>query len=130
MQRLPTKYLCVCVGGAAGSALRYFVGTAINDRYSGRFPLATFTINITGSFLIGLLLTIFTQRGWLNPTLRPLLIVGFLGGYTTFSAFEWETYASVQQGFSGIAVAYVMLSVAAGYSACWLGSIVGRTPNS
>ncbi len=129
MQRLLTRYICVCVGGAAGSLLRYVLGSLINNRYSGRFPLATFTINVTGSFLIGLILTILTERAHVNPNWRPLIIVGFLGGYTTFSAFEWETYTVIGEGFSIIALLYVILSVIVGYAGCWAGAMAARASN-
>ena len=67
-------------------------------RFGGKFPLGTLVINVTGSFLIGLLMTVLTERFKLDPELAALLVVGFLGGYTTFSSFEWETYSSVREG--------------------------------
>jgi len=116
------KYLCVLGGGAAGSLLRYVAGIAITSRWTGRFPLATFLINVTGSFAIGVLATLLADSG--NPNWRPLLITGLLGGYTTFSAFEWETLISVRQGSGGIALLYLLGSVGLGYAACWLGAAV------
>jgi CrcB protein len=83
------RYLCVLGGGAVGSLLRYVAGVAIMTRWSGRFPIATFLINVTGSFAIGVLATLLADVT--NPLWRPLIITGVLGGYTTFSSFEWET---------------------------------------
>ena len=87
------RSLLVLAGGAAGSLTRYLVGLAVSEHYDGRFPLGTFLINVTGSFLIGILLVIFDREDILHPNLRPLLVTGVLGGYTTFSSFEWETFA-------------------------------------
>jgi CrcB protein len=113
------RYLCVLAGGAAGSLLRYVAGIAIMSRWSGRFPLGTFLINVTGSFAIGILATMLANVT--NPLWRPLLITGVLGGYTTFSSFEWETLAAARGGSGAIAWMYLLGSVALGYLACWLG---------
>jgi fluoride exporter len=107
-----------------GSLLRYVAGVAIMSRWGGRFPIATFLINVTGSFAIGALATVLGNVS--NPLWRPLLIVGVLGGYTTFSSFEWETFAAARGGAGGIALLYVLGSVILGYAACWLGVLVAR----
>ena len=121
------KYLLILLGGGAGSLSRYLVGTAIVTRYADRFPIAgTMTINVTGSFLIGLLMTMITERFGANSNLRPLLVIGFLGGYTTFSSFEWETYSAVRDGGFWIGVANIVGSVTLGYAAVWLGAVVAR----
>lgn len=85
-----------------GSLVRYLLGGVIMGRFGGRFPLGTIIINITGSFFIGLLMTLLTERQ-VNPQWRLLLVVGMLGGYTTFSSFEWETYSAVRDGGFGSA---------------------------
>ena len=115
-----TRYLCVLGGGAAGSLLRYMIGLAVVSRTTTRFPLGTFLINVTGSFLIGLLGTVLSNST--NPNLRPLVITGLLGGYTTFSAFEWESYMLVRGGSGAMGLLYALSSVAVGYAACWLGA--------
>jgi CrcB protein len=91
--RLLTRSLLVLAGGAVGSLVRYLAALGINEHYDGRFPAATFLINVSGSFLIGLLLVLLDREDLFHPNLRPLLVTGFLGGYTTFSTFEWETFA-------------------------------------
>lgn len=109
-----------------GSLLRYVAGSAIMARFGSRFPLGTMIINVTGSFAIGLLMTLFTERYQPHTNLRLLLVVGFLGGYTTFSSFEWETYSAVREGGFWIGMINVVGSVAMGYAAVWLGSLLAR----
>jgi len=114
----------VMLGGAAGSLARYVVGTAIMTRVGGRFPLGTVFINITGSFLIGFIMTILTERLNPNPNWRLLLVVGVLGGYTTFSSFEWETLGLVRDGGRWLGLLNVAGSVLLGYIAVWLGVVL------
>ncbi len=120
------SYLLIVAGGGAGSLARYLAGTAIMTRFGSRFPLGTLVINVTGSFLIGLLMTLLTERVQPHPNWRLLLVVGFLGGYTTFSSFEWETYAAIREGGFWIGLANVVGSVSFGYVAVWLGALLGR----
>jgi CrcB protein len=114
----------VMLGGGVGSLVRYVVGTAIMNRTGGRFPLGTVFINITGSFLIGFIMTILTERLSPSPNWRLLLVVGFLGGYTTFSSFEWETLGLVQDGARWLGLLNVMGSVVFGYISVWLGALL------
>lgn len=116
----------VLVGGGAGSLVRYVVSTVIMARTGGRFPFGTVIINITGSFLIGLLMTLLTERLSPHPNLRLLLVTGFLGGYTTFSSFEWETLSLVADGGWWLGLVNVVGSVALGYSAVWLGAALAK----
>ena len=118
------RYLMVVIGGAAGSLARYLASVAIMNRTGGRFPFGTALVNITGSFLIGLIMTILTERSLVNPNWRLLLVTGFLGGYTTFSSFEWETLGLVRDGSHFLAGLYVVGSVLLGYIAVWLGAAI------
>jgi CrcB protein len=121
------RYLMVLLGGGAGALARYVVGAAIAERLGGRFPVGTLVINVTGSFLIGFLMTLFTERLQPHPNWRLLLVVGVLGGYTTFSTFEYETFRAVQDGGKWMGLLNVAASVLLGYIAVWLGAaIVGR----
>ena len=120
------SYLLIAAGGGLGSLARYLAGTAIMTRFATRFPLGTLLINVTGSFLIGLLMTLLTERLHPHPNWRLLLVVGFLGGYTTFSSFEWETYAAIREGGFWIGLANVVGSVGLGYAAVWLGALLAR----
>jgi CrcB protein len=116
------KYLVVLAGAGLGGVTRYALGTWIMERYGGRFPLGTFLINISGSFLIGLLMTIFTEHYQPHPNWRLFLVVGVLGGYTTFSSFEYETLQAVRDGARWLGLGYVAGSVVFGYLAVWLGA--------
>jgi CrcB protein len=121
------RYLMVLVGGGVGALARYVLGAEIAARVGERFPLGTLVINVTGSFLIGLLMTLFTERLQPHPNWRLLLVVGVLGGYTTFSTFEYETFRAVQDGGKWIGMLNVVGSVVMGYIAVWIGAaIVGR----
>ena len=117
------KYLLVMMGGGIGSLARYIAGSAIASRFGGLFPLGTLVVNVTGSFLIGLLMTLLTER-LPHPNWRLLLVVGFLGGYTTFSSFEWETFSAVRGGGLWIGLANVLGSVTLGYAAVWIGAAI------
>ena len=119
------KYLLILLGGGAGSLARYAAGTAIANRFGARFPLGTMVVNVTGCFLIGLVMTLLTERQP-HPYWRLALVVGFLGGYTTFSSFEWETWSAVRGGGFWIGLANVVGSVTLGYIAVWVGALLAR----
>ena len=116
------KYLLVLAGGAIGSLARYLAGTAIMSRFTGRFPLGTLIVNLTGCFLIGAIMTALIERAP-HPNWRLFLVVGILGGYTTFSSFEWETFAATRGGSPWIGLVNILASVALGYLAVWLGAL-------
>jgi CrcB protein len=122
-----TKYLMVGLGGALGSILRFWVAGYVNERMGMRFPYGTFIVNCTGSFLIGLVFTLLAERTHWDPNWRYLIPIGFIGGYTTFSAFELETFRSFQDGELLVAGLNVVLSVVIGFVSVWLGVITGRT---
>ena len=118
-------YLWVALGGAAGAMARYGVGQWTGQRWGGSFPWGTLAVNVTGSLLIGLLVTLL-GRG-VDPTLRLLLITGFLGGYTTFSAYSAEALTLVEARRWDAAALYISGSVALGLVACAAGLALGRT---
>lgn len=116
------RYLYVLAGGAVGSLVRYIASVFVLAHYGGDFPLGTFLINVSGSFLIGLTMTYLAP----GSDLRFLLVTGFLGGYTTFSSFEWETLSVAHKGLPAVALLYSAGSVVAGYLACWAGVAIAR----
>jgi CrcB protein len=119
--------LIIGIGGFLGAIVRYGVALWIGQRWGRNFPLGTFVINITGSFLIGLLMSLFTERFMVNPQWRLLLVVGFLGAYTTFSTFEYETGALLKDGEWLYASLNVILSVVVGFIALKLGEVIGKS---
>ena len=121
-----TKYLAVAAGGALGAVLRYYLGGTLLGRAAAPFPTATFAINVSGSFALGLFLTLATERFNVSPHLRLAVAVGFVGAYTTFSTFEYETAKLVEDGDLTRAFLNVLLSVAAGLLAVWLGIFAAR----
>ena len=120
------KYVMVGVGGCLGSILRIWVGSYIGSRMGTRFPYGTFVVNITGSFLIGVVFAVLTARTHWSPNWRYLIPIGFIGGYTTFSSFEFETLRTIQDGQIGLGLFYVALSVIVGFVAVWGGVVAGR----
>ena len=115
------KYAVVLSGAGLGGLARYILGTWIMAKFGGRFPLGTFLINISGSFLIGALMTLLTERFQPHPNWRLFLVVGVLGGYTTFSSFEYESWQAVRDGERWLGLLYVSGSVALGFIAVGLG---------
>jgi len=118
------RYMVVLAGAGLGGLARYVLGTWIMAKYGGRFPLGTFLINVSGAFLIGVLMTLLTERWQPHPNWRLFLVVGVLGGYTTFSSFEYETLQAVRDGERWIGLLYVAGSVVLGYMAVWLGAVL------
>ncbi|MFZ0278152.1 MAG: fluoride efflux transporter CrcB [Candidatus Sulfotelmatobacter sp.] len=116
----------VGVGGGLGSILRFWLGSYIGGRMGTRFPYGTLVINITGSFLIGLVFAFLTARTQWSPNWRYLIPIGFIGGYTTFSSFEYETLRTIQDGQIGLGLLYVAPSVVIGFAAVWGGMVAGR----
>ncbi|MEP7340743.1 MAG: fluoride efflux transporter CrcB [Acidobacteriota bacterium] len=117
------KLLLVLLGGAVGTGFRY--GAANLAVYATgqipKYPYATFFVNITGSLLIGFLAELFDARMPVSPELRAALLVGVLGGYTTFSSLSFETLSLMRDGKLGIAMLYSLGSLALGLTATWTG---------
>jgi CrcB protein len=113
------------LGGALGVNARYWLGVAVNRWTASQFPWATFIINVSGSFAIGFLVVALTH--WLpHPNFRLLVIVGFLGGYTTFSSYSFEALTLWQRGETGLSLGYLVGSVVAGFAAVTLGVGLAR----
>ncbi|CAM3483712.1 Fluoride-specific ion channel FluC [Flavobacterium longum] len=118
--------LFVAIGGAAGSVLRYLSSVAVNKYVQSSFPWATFAVNIAGCFLIGLLMGFFMKQPAQDDGMKWLLVTGFCGGFTTFSAFAHENVALFQTQQYGTAFLYTALSVVLGMLAVWLGLLLTR----
>ena len=121
-----SKYFAVMLGGAIGAVSRFAVGSLVSRFYSAAFPLPTFLINMSGSFLIGVLMTVFLNRPTISGNWRLFLVTGILGGYTTFSSFEWEALMTLRNGTENIAFLYLGLSVFLGLGGAWLGLLLAN----
>lgn len=122
------NYLYVAVGGAFGSVLRFWLSGFVARHYGESFPLGTLFINVSGSLVIGFVAESTGPDGrfFLSPHLRDGLLIGVLGGYTTFSSFSLQTMNLIRVGEGVRAGVNVLLSVAICLLAVWLGQVVGR----
>ena len=110
--------LIVAIGGAIGSVARYkFGGFALHHTEGWNFPISTFGVNLLGCFIIGLLAALVEHHDMFSPSIRLLLFTGFLGGFTTFSAFGYESVYLLRRNLFDVACAYVTLSVVCGLTA-------------
>jgi CrcB protein len=121
------NYLIIGAGGFVGAITRYIVAVWIGQRWGRSFPLGTFVINVSGSFLIGLLMTLMAERFIENPQWRLFLVIGFLGAYTTFSTFEYETGALIRDSEWLYASLNVIGSVIVGFIALKLGEVLAKS---
>ena len=125
---LPTRIrrvAAVAAGGALGAPARYAISDAVHLS-PGSFPWATFWINVTGSFVLGLVLLLLVERAPRHHALRLFLTTGVLGAFTTFSTFAVETDILAKDGHAAIAVTYVVATLAAGLGAAWAGITIAR----
>ena len=120
------RLLLVCAGGAFGSGARYLVATWAARALGPAFPVGTLLVNVTGSFLLAIVMGVAGPRDPLTPEVRLLLGAGVMGGYTTYSSFNYETLALAQRGNLGLALANVALTVGACLVAGFLGLVVAR----
>lgn len=116
----------MAAGGAAGAAARYLVNVSPLAGLFGKFPFATFLINVSGSFLLGFVLIFLTDKHDINDNLRMAVIVGFLGAFTTFSTFEMEIYGLIRERLLMTAFLYLFLSVVIGFAGLLAGVALAR----
>jgi CrcB protein len=121
------RLLVVIVGGGMGSAARYLVGVWAASEFGSAFPWGTLTVNFVGSFMIGLIATLADDVGAIGPQTRAFLVIGVLGGFTTFSSFSLDTFRLVEQGEPLLALANVFASLMFAAIAVTAGVLVGRT---
>src|SRR5512144_522017 len=115
------RFVIVAIGGAAGAVARYAVTLGVALFWKKEFPLATLLINVTGSFILGLFATFAAEKSMIDPAWRLLVATGFVGAYTTFSTFEYETQRLAESGALAWATLNVVTSVIAGFAAVHLG---------
>src|SRR5438874_1005793 len=118
--------MMIALGGALGALSRYQLATMIQARVPLGFPWGTFVVNISGCLVMGIAATLLTDRLVVHPNWRFLIPIGFIGAYTTFSTFEFETFRAVTEGAWLVGGLNVVGSVVAGYVALWLGVALTR----
>ena len=124
-----TVWLAVAVGGAIGSMLRYGIGQLTTNVLGTTPVLATFTVNVSGSFLLGIFYTLCNDRLVTSIELRVLIGVGLIGGYTTFSTFSFETISLIESGESIKAITNILATLLFGIGAAYLGILMGKILN-
>ncbi len=117
--------IAIFLGGGAGSVLRYVIQQLINENLTTNFPWGTFTVNVLGSFLIGLFYALSARLG-LSAEIRLLLTTGLCGGFTTFSTFSNDGVLLLKQGHSGTFILYTLASVIIGIIMVWVGAMTGK----
>ncbi|MBC54008.1 MAG: fluoride efflux transporter CrcB [Gammaproteobacteria bacterium] len=121
-----TTWLAIAAGGAAGALARAGLMNLVASMLGSRLPWGTLLVNISGSLLIGLLYVLVSEKLLLSGEARALLVVGFLGAFTTFSTFSLDTVLLIQQGWLLQALAYMLTSVTICVLATWLGMALAR----
>jgi CrcB protein len=119
------RAIAVAVGGGAGALLRYYIQNWALGRLGAAFPYGTLIVNISGAFLIGLFMTIFLNHLHISPVWRVFIVTGILGGFTTFSALTWESYALFEKGGIAQSLLYTGGSFFGGMIALLIGSFLG-----
>ena len=119
-------YLAIAIGGTLGCWARYAMTGLVQGIFGRSFPLATLVINVLGCFLMGFLFFETLERIILSPAMRAGILVGVLGGFTTFSTFSMETLLLVEEGETAKAVLYIVLSVGLGLTAAFSGAYIAR----
>lgn len=122
MQRL----LYIGLAGGAGTLLRYWLSQWLAQRFGETFPLGTLAVNLAGCFLAGLLFYLMFDRFPVSPTLRAVVLIGLLGGFTTFSSFGLQTFTLMRDGELGLALLNVAVSNVAGLLLVWVGYSVAK----
>lgn len=120
------KYLWIAAGGALGSMARYWIGAAVGSRMGIRFPYGTMIVNISACLIIGFAVTYLGHRANVDPAWRYFILIGFIGAYSTFSTFEWETLSTLRSGAFVLAAVYAVGSLVLGLAAAWAGSVLGE----
>lgn len=121
------KFLLISAGAVFGANARYWMGVWSAEKWGSSFPIGTLIINITGSFLLGLFMTLATERFLVDPRMRLLVTVGFLGAYTTFSTYTFESIALLQKGQWALGFVNLLGSAILGLASVGLGVYLGKS---
>src|SRR5919109_2549304 len=119
------RFVWICIGGAAGTGARYLIALWAAQRFGSAFPYGTLIVNLVGCFAIAAVMHTAAALSW-SATLRSAITIGFIGGLTTYSSFNYETTRLLEEGALGAAAANVALTVLGGFIAGWGGLICAR----
>ena len=120
-----TKLLLIGLGGGLGAMLRHCIGVLMLRLAGGSFPYSTLVVNVSGCLFFGLLAAMFAGPHALREELRGVLLIGLLGGYTTYSTFAWQTFNLAEEGEWARAFANLLLTTVLGFAAIWIGYRLG-----
>lgn len=120
-----TKLLLIGLGGGLGAVLRHVIGSACLRLVGGSFPASTMVVNVSGCLLFGVLAALFAGPHALREELRGVLLIGLLGGYTTYSTFAWQTFNLADEGAWGRAFVNLLSTTVFGFAALWIGYRLG-----
>ncbi len=121
-----SRYAMIAAGGALGAVARYVLGGLVQEWAGPRFPYGTLVINVSGCLVMGIVMTLLAERPVLHPNWRFLVPVGFIGAYTTFSTFEYETFRAVEQGAWLVGLGNILISVVVGFISVAVGVVATR----
>lgn len=119
------RFLWICLAGAAGTGARYLIAVWAAQRLGSAFPYGTVIVNLSGCFAMGLAMRAALMLSW-SPTLRSAITIGFLGGLTTYSSFNYETSRLLEEGSPGVAAVNALVTIAGAFLAGWFGMICAK----
>jgi len=119
------RFFWICLAGAAGTGTRYLVALWAAQRFGSSFPYGTLLVNLAGCFLIATIMQVAIATSW-SPTIRSALTIGYIGGLTTYSSFNYESTRLLQDGAPGLAALNAVVTLVGCFAAGWLGLITSR----
>jgi CrcB protein len=121
-----SRLLLIGLAGFVGTLSRYWLSGVVARRYGETFPLGTLVVNLSGCFVVGLLYYLLQERFVVNPTARTIVLIGFLGGFTTFSSLGLQTFTLLQDGEFALAILNLTVSNFVGLFLVWIGYTLAR----
>jgi CrcB protein len=119
------RFLLICLAGAAGTGARYLIALWAAQRFGSAFPYGTLIVNLAGCFLVAAVMQASLALSW-PATARSAITIGFLGGLTTYSSFNYETTRLLEEGSPGIAAVNALSTIGGAFAAGWLGMLFAR----